>query len=594
MSNVIFIHPDGTSPSHFGATRFLNYGPDGRLWWDRLPHAGVYLGHMEDQLTGTSNAGAVTHATGVKAPAPSFGLDANGNSIVSLSALSPSIGGPDLGVAPGTTIMEEAIAAGKAGALINSGFIAEPGTGAFIAEVESRRDTQEITRQVIESGLTVILGGGERDYLPEGVQGVHGVGQRTDGLNLIDRAEELGYTVVYNRQQLLTLPPDTEKVLGIFAEGQTFNDEPEEVLGLNTDNPTPLYTPTAPTVGEMLSVALPILERDPEGFFVVLEEEGTDNFGNNGNAVGTLEANKRADDAIGVAYNFVQQNPDTLLITAADSDGGGLEVIGLDSFTDPVPTTPGGVPLDGVRGSNTEPFISAPDIDGESFPFAISWVENAAVSGGSPDVPGSIVTKAFGLNAEQLMPTLDNTEIYRLMYQTLFGVRLPNPFDVTATNAIAGTPAAEDILGSSGDDFVNADAGNDRVLTSRGNDTIDAGEGDDLLRGGRGNDILIGGNGNDVLWGDLDTDTLLGGAGADVFVLRGDDFGSATGADTIADFEVGVDTIGLANGLTFETLNIVQGANQTIVAAVGEEFQPIALVTGVAADALTAASFTTV
>lgn len=84
-NHVIFIHPDGTSPSHYGAARFVSQGPDGRLNWDKLSNAGVYLGHMLDQLGGTSNAGAVTHATGTKVYAESFGLKNDNSPVVSRS-----------------------------------------------------------------------------------------------------------------------------------------------------------------------------------------------------------------------------------------------------------------------------------------------------------------------------------------------------------------------------------------------------------------------------------------------------------------------------------------------------------------------------
>jgi glycerophosphoryl diester phosphodiesterase len=84
-NHVIFIHPDGTSPSHYAAARFVSQGPDGRLNWDKLSNAGVYLGHMLDQLGGTSNAGAVTHATGTKVYAESFGLNGDGSPVVSRS-----------------------------------------------------------------------------------------------------------------------------------------------------------------------------------------------------------------------------------------------------------------------------------------------------------------------------------------------------------------------------------------------------------------------------------------------------------------------------------------------------------------------------
>ena len=186
MSNsVIFIHPDGTTPSHFAAGRFVSVGPDGRLNWDEMTNAGVYLGHMDDSIVGTSNGGAVVHAYGIKSHRGSYGLDEEGNPYTSLS------GQED------TTIMEEAIAAGKATAVINSGFIAEPGTGVFLADVESRRDVEEITLQIVESGVNVIMGGGEIHYLPEGVTGEFGEeGIREDGRNLIEEAKANGYTVV--------------------------------------------------------------------------------------------------------------------------------------------------------------------------------------------------------------------------------------------------------------------------------------------------------------------------------------------------------------------------------------------------------------
>jgi alkaline phosphatase len=158
--NVIFIHPDGTSAAHWGATRILFQGADGRLNWDKMSNLAVYLGHMKNQLSATSNGGAVTHATGVKVNADSFGLDENGKPIVALS------GKPQ-------TIMEEAMSAGKATAIINSGMIHEPGTAAFLAKSPSRRNFADITKQIVESGADVILGGGEMWYLPKGTAGRH-------------------------------------------------------------------------------------------------------------------------------------------------------------------------------------------------------------------------------------------------------------------------------------------------------------------------------------------------------------------------------------------------------------------------------------
>ncbi|MBD2132767.1 alkaline phosphatase [Sphaerospermopsis sp. FACHB-1094] len=409
QGNVIFIHPDGTSAAHWGATRILYTGPDGRLNWDQMSNLAVYLGHMKNQLSGTSNGGAVTHATGVKVNADSFGLDENGKPVVALS------GKPQ-------TIMEEAIKAGKGTAIINSGMIHEPGTGAFLAKSSSRRNFADITKQIVESGADVILGGGEMWYLPKGVAGRHSTAsqsQRTDGLNLVEIAKKKGYTVVYTRDELLKLPTNTKKVLGIFAADDTYNDETEENLKQRN---LPLYVATAPTVGEQLDVTLKILSQKGKNFLIVLEEEGSDNFGNYNNAIGCLTALKRADDAVGVAMKFIEKNPNTLLVTAADSDAGGLELVGATEkdfpFNKPLPEKgKNGAPWDGKEGTSTLPFISAPDKQGRRFPFAISW-------SGFGDNAGGIIAKAHGFNAGLLNGTVDNTDIYRLMYRSLFGKEL--------------------------------------------------------------------------------------------------------------------------------------------------------------------------
>jgi alkaline phosphatase len=87
-------------------------------------------------------------------------------------------------------------------------------------------------------------------------------------------------------------------------------------------------------------------------------------------------------------------------------------------FNKPLPEKgKNGAPWDGKEGTSTLPFISAPDQQGRRFPFAISW-------SGFGDNAGGIIAKAHGLNAGLLNGTVDNTDIYRLMYRTLFGKEL--------------------------------------------------------------------------------------------------------------------------------------------------------------------------
>lgn len=403
--SVIFVHPDGAGVAHWTAARLFHAGPDGLLEWDRIPHMAVYRGHMKDALAATSHGGATTHAFGVKVCADSFGMDHD----KPLRALSGHAG----------SIMSEALARGLAAGIVNSGNLDEPGTACFLTHVPNRKQGAEIVRQIVESGAHVILGGGEKWMLPAGTNGLYGVGARADGLDLFARARARGYTVVRTRDELLALPSDTTRVLGVFAYEHTFNDQSEEkqrAAGL------PHYAPAAPTVAEMASAALAVLARAGKPFLLVVEEEGTDNFANYNNAAGELEALRRGDAALGVARAFVAAHPATLLLTAADSDASGMQVISpcphAGAFCPPdkalPPTTLNGAPLDGRDGTGTPPFLSAPDERGARWPFGVAWT-------GLEDGTGGILLRAEGLNADRVRGCADNTDVYRLMYLTLFG-----------------------------------------------------------------------------------------------------------------------------------------------------------------------------
>ncbi|GAB4531014.1 MAG: alkaline phosphatase [Anaerolineae bacterium] len=476
--NVIFIHPDGTSLSHWNAARMYWEGPDGILEWDQLPEMAVYRGHMSDRLVGTSNGGATVHAFGYKVSGPgSFGQDGDGDAARSINSLSGFEG----------SIMREAAAAGHPVGVVNDGDAAEPGTAVFLTEVANRNLSEEIVRQMLdgrpgfegEALPAVILGGGEAFFLPTGtpmcegeitpecavhVDSVDGSGpSREDGRNLIQEAIDLGYTVIRTRDEFDALMVQLEAdetfapmVLGLFHANDIFNDEPEEALiaaGLVDDSMadskegriilwgglpgTLSYNP--PTVAEMMDMAIMILDRKAAEagmpFYLVAEVESTDNLPNNANAIGMLQAAKRADDLIGVARAYVAENPNTLIITAADSDGGAPQVFGPAPTDDAGNVTvssgnPTGVdeardfgfPLDGIEGQGTAPFISAPDAFGNTMDFAIGWP-------GTNDVAGGILSRAEGLNADLLRTEFgaqfDSTDVYRIQYVTLFGELLP-------------------------------------------------------------------------------------------------------------------------------------------------------------------------
>ncbi|MEL7085251.1 MAG: calcium-binding protein [Cyanobacteria bacterium P01_A01_bin.3] len=135
----------------------------------------------------------------------------------------------------------------------------------------------------------------------------------------------------------------------------------------------------------------------------------------------------------------------------------------------------------------------------------------------------------------------------------------------------------EDVNGSSvAGDKIYGDNGGNRLSGLGGVDLLRGRGGNDILSGGDDRDFLLGDNGNDVLLGGSGNDVLQGGDDADIFVL-----GQDNGTDTIVDFELGVDRIGLTGGiavgdLTFsgnrlqlggDTLAVLQGVNTSALEA---------------------------
>lgn len=282
------------------------------------------------------------------------------------------------------------------------------------------------------------------------------------------------------RAALERFPRYAPRVLGLFAFQDLFNDRNEQdlinrgfvrpdlapgqvgpapgkqsriVLWGDYDPNEPGYDP--PTFAEMMEVAITILDRaasqqrDPKNrrFFLVAEQEGNDNFGNNDNAVGMLQAMRDTDEAIGIARRYLDRNPRTLLLTAADSDAGGMQVVSPNKAGVTPPTNvlaPGVAPdsagtasanpgsgqpsvsnfVDGVEGRQSPLFVTEPDQFGNRMQFGILWP-------GTGDYSGGILSRADGLNGELLTDLFserfDNIDVYRMMHLTLFGRLLDYP-----------------------------------------------------------------------------------------------------------------------------------------------------------------------
>jgi Ca2+-binding RTX toxin-like protein len=131
-----------------------------------------------------------------------------------------------------------------------------------------------------------------------------------------------------------------------------------------------------------------------------------------------------------------------------------------------------------------------------------------------------------------------------------------------------------DILtGSEGANFLSGLAGNDILMGNGGGDSLDGGAGDDLLEPGTGADYVVGGSGSDTV------SYITSAVGVGVHLaLGGGWLGDAVGdgyssIENVIGSAVGNDIVfGNASANRIQTL----GGNDTIVAAAGSEFYPIA------------------
>lgn len=85
-------------------------------------------------------------------------------------------------------------------------------------------------------------------------------------------------------------------------------------------------------------------------------------------------------------------------------------------------------------------------------------------------------------------------------------------------NVLMGTSGNDVIQAFGGDDTINGLGGNDIICGAAGDDTIDGGNGHDLIFGGAGKDTLRGEGGHDALSGGAGPDQIYGGAARDVLL----------------------------------------------------------------------------
>lgn len=398
--NVIFLIPDGFSQSY--ATSYRMFKEESEPIWDeRDMFTGHVMTHSNDKAITDSAAAGTAFATGHKTNNGVIGMSPEGESL--------------------PTLVDAAKNAGKRTGLVATSTITHATPAAFAANVESRGSYTEIAKQMVENDhLDLMLGGGRTEFLPEEQGGI-----REDGIDLITEAEDRGFAYLETKRQLANWDGDEERLLGLFAE-----EALEPAIHQRTDEPS---------LGEMTEAAISFLAEEDDGFFLMVEGSQIDWAGHDNDPLYAMTDTEAFEEAVKTAVNFADENNDTLVVMVGDHDTGGMAVHASEEAH---PSMLHGVNSIGatmaaevdhrlsnlreVLETNTEFEWTEEELDeikaGESLKLAINGAISKKTGFGwsSYDHTGiDVPLFAYGEGAERFAGTIDNTDVPRLMLQTL-------------------------------------------------------------------------------------------------------------------------------------------------------------------------------
>ncbi len=220
-----------------------------------------------------SAASATAISTGYKTYNGCIGVDPDGNEL--------------------ETICEFAQSLGLKTGLVDRHYVCHATPAGMAAHNTSRENYPQILREMINSNINVMFGGGEKYY--------------KNSKKVQSAVDENGYKYITDEKQLLELTADDDKVLGLFAYDNM--DKADKWPSLTT----------------MTSKALEMLDND-NGFFLMVEGSNIDVFESEEDMESTLEQMQAFDHSVDYVLKWAQEHVGTLVIVTADHETGGVKL----------------------------------------------------------------------------------------------------------------------------------------------------------------------------------------------------------------------------------------------------------------------------
>ena len=288
IKNVIFLIGDGMGVSYTSAYRYLKDNPGTKVAekteFDKYL-VGQQMTYPEDAAQNiTDSASAATAmSSGVKTYNAAIAVDNDKSEV--------------------KTVLEAAKEKGKATGLVATSEITHATPASFGAHDENRKNMNSIADDYYNDlikgkhKIDVLLGGGKSNFV------------RPD-VNLAKAFEKDGYSYVTDKNQMLK--DKNEQVLGLFAS---------EGLPKMIDRPS-----ETPSLSDMTSSAIQRLNKDKDGFFLMVEGSQVDWAGHDNDIVGAMSEMEDFEKAYKAAIEFAKKDKHTLVVATADHSTGGFSI----------------------------------------------------------------------------------------------------------------------------------------------------------------------------------------------------------------------------------------------------------------------------
>jgi alkaline phosphatase len=385
--NVIVFLGDGMSIPTIAAARILDgqrkggSGEENRLAFENFPATALSRTYETDFQTPDSAGTMTAIMSGMKTRAGVIGVDqratrgdcasSRGTEVVSALELAAAAG-----LATGvvtTTRITHATPAATYGHLPERNWEVD----VEIPEKDRANGCVDFARQLVEfgigGGIDVAFGGGRTEFMPADQHDPEYAGfpgKRLDGRDLIaEWLKQPGASYVWNTQQLNALDlAHARHVLGLF-----------DVEHMKYENERPKDPAGEPSLSEMTRAALTVLQKNPKGYFLMVEGGRIDHGHHAGNAFRALNETIEFAHAVEVA-NTMTSADDTLILVTADHSHT-LTFVGYPARGNPI--------LGKVHGSSGEGAPSKePSRDATGLTYAtLAYANGPGYSGASERQP---------------------------------------------------------------------------------------------------------------------------------------------------------------------------------------------------------------